>query len=78
MAPSIAEIETAALTLTPEERARLVLRLLDSLESPTDSAEEIEKLWLVEAERRYKEIRTGAVEGIPADKVFAEIRARRS
>jgi putative addiction module component (TIGR02574 family) len=78
MAPSVADIEKAALTLTPEDRARLVLCILESLESTTDSAEEIEKLWLLEAERRFQELRTGAVEGIPAEKVFAEIRSGRS
>ena len=78
MAPSVADIEKAALTLTPEDRARLVLCLLESLESTTDSAEEIEKLWLLEAERRFQELKTGEVKGIPAEKVFADIRSGRS
>lgn len=78
MAPSVAEIEKDALTLSPEDRARLVVCLLESLENSTDSAEEVEKLWLLEAERRFQEIRTGAVKGIAAEKVFAEIRSGRS
>lgn len=32
--------------------------------------------WLVEASHRYEELRTGAVEGVPADLVFARIRER--
>lgn len=78
MAPSVAEIEKDALTLSPEDRARLVVCLLESLEASTDSADEVEKLWLSEAERRFQELSTGEVEGIPAEQVFAEIRARRS
>jgi putative addiction module component (TIGR02574 family) len=78
MAPSVAEIEKDALTLSPEDRARLVVCLLESLEASTDSADEVEKLWLSEAERRFRELSTGEVEGIPAEQVFAEIRARRS
>jgi len=78
MALSVADIEKDALALSPEDRALLVVCLLESLETSTDSAEEVEKLWLLEAERRFQEIRTGAVQGIPAEKVFAEIRSGRS
>jgi putative addiction module component (TIGR02574 family) len=78
MALSVADIEKDALALSPEDRARLVVCLLESLEASTDSAEDVEKLWLVEAERRFQELRTGAVKGIPAEKVFAEIRSGRS
>ena len=52
MAHSIAEIEDNALGLPAEDRARLALRLLASLEETVESPEEIEKLWIVEAERR--------------------------
>ena len=78
MTPSVADIEKDALALSPEDRARLVVCLLESLDASTDSAEEVEKLWLLEAERRFQEIRTGVVKGIPAEKVFADIRSGRS
>jgi predicted RNase H-like HicB family nuclease len=32
--------------------------------------------WLAEASHRYEELRTGAVEGVPADLVLARIRER--
>lgn len=32
--------------------------------------------WVAEANRRAEELRTGAVEGVPADLVFARIRER--
>jgi hypothetical protein len=34
--------------------------------------------WTAEAERRYEELRSGAVEGVPAEDVFARIRSRLS
>jgi len=78
MAHSLPEIENNALRLPPEDRARLAVRLLASLEETLESAEEIEKLWIAEAERRFQELRTGAVQGIPARDVFAELRIKRS
>ncbi|MCK6557035.1 addiction module protein [Candidatus Binatia bacterium] len=78
MARSIAEIEGDALELPAEDRARLAVRLLASLEETVESPEEIEKLWIVEAERRFRELRDGVVQGIPARQVFAEIRAKRT
>lgn len=34
--------------------------------------------WTVEAQRRYEELRSGEVEGVPAEDVFARIRSRLS
>jgi putative addiction module component (TIGR02574 family) len=78
MAHSLPEIEKDALRLSAEDRARLVVRLLSSLEETTESPEEIEKLWIAEAERRFQELRDGVVQGTPAGEVFAELRNRRS
>ena len=47
---SIKEIEAVALTLVPEDRARLAGRLLKSLEELSE--EENEAIWAQEAERR--------------------------
>jgi putative addiction module component (TIGR02574 family) len=76
MAHSLAEIEDDALRLPPEDRARLAVDLLASLEESVESPEEIEKLWLAEAERRFRELRDGVVKGIPARDVFAQLRAK--
>jgi putative addiction module component (TIGR02574 family) len=78
MAHSLAEIEDDALKLPDEDRARLAVRLLASLEEEAESPEEIEKLWLVEAERRFQELRAGVVQGVPAKDVFAQLRAKLS
>jgi putative addiction module component (TIGR02574 family) len=47
---STEELEIEALKLTPQERARLAERLLESLENLSE--EENAKLWAEEAERR--------------------------
>ena len=78
MAHSLPDIEKDALRLPAEDRARLAVRLLSSLEATTESPEEIEKLWIAEADRRFQEMRDGVVQGIPAREVFAELRAKRS
>jgi putative addiction module component (TIGR02574 family) len=78
MAHSIAEIEEQALQLSPEDRARLAVQLLASLEERSESAEAVEMLWVAEAERRFEELRSGVVHGIPAREVFAELRSERS
>jgi hypothetical protein len=78
MAQSLAEIEDDALKLSEEDRARLAVRLLASLEEEAESPEEIEKLWLVEAERRFRELREGVVQGLAARDVFAQLRAKLS
>ena len=78
MAHSLPEIEKDALRLPADDRARLAMRLLSSLEEATESPEEIEKLWIAEAERRFQELRDGVVQGIPARDVFAQLRTKRS
>jgi putative addiction module component (TIGR02574 family) len=78
MAHTLPDVEKDALTLSAEDRARLAVRLLSSLEEITESPEEIERVWLAEAERRFQELRDGIVQGIPAGEVFAELRKKRS
>ncbi|MGH7813012.1 MAG: addiction module protein [Candidatus Binataceae bacterium] len=72
----LADIEDDALRLQPEDRARLAVRLLASLEESAEPPEEIEKLWLAEAVRRFQELRSGAVKGTSAREVFAQLRAK--
>jgi putative addiction module component (TIGR02574 family) len=78
MPQSLAEIEDNALKLSEEDRARLAVRLLASLEEEAESPEAIESLWLAEAERRFEELRQGVVQGVPARDVFAQLRAKLS
>jgi putative addiction module component (TIGR02574 family) len=54
--------------LSLDERGQLAAKILLSLEE--SSEEEIEKLWIAEAECRLQEYREGKVRGIPAEEVF--------
>ena len=42
------------------------------------SEAENDQLWAAEAERRYAEYKAGNIESVPADEVFARLRARRT
>jgi putative addiction module component (TIGR02574 family) len=63
------EIESEALQLQPNERARLAQRLLASLDTESD------RVWLQEAERRLDELESGKVTGIAAEQVFKRARS---
>ncbi len=73
----VAEVESAALQLDPEFRARLAVTLIESLdESLERDAARIERLWADEAEARLRRIERGEVEPIPAGLVFRRLRNR--
>lgn len=74
MASKLKEIEENALQLSPQDRAKLAEHLIHSLDELEDA--EAERLWIEEAERRYKEYKEGKVEGIPAELVFKEARLK--
>ncbi len=66
---SVHEIEAEALLLSSQERAHLAEVLIASLDE--DLA--LEQAWVVEAKRRYDEIRSGRVQTTPAEQVMAEL-----
>ena len=70
MSANLGKIEEAALTLSVEERARLAMDLIKSLDNYHDP--EAEELWIREAERRYQEYREGKLQGRPADDVYRD------
>ena len=67
------ELIAEAISLPVEERAIVVGSILRSLNSPED---DIDRQWIVEAERRLEEVRIDRVKAIPGDQVFAQIRKR--
>lgn len=71
---SIDELESEALKLSPEARARLADRLLDSLEDLSD--EENATLWAEEAERRAAAWDAREGSGRSAADVFRDAKAR--
>ena len=68
------EIETEALKLDPQARARLAKKLLESLETLSD--EENERLWAEEAERRDADWDSAPGDARPAAEVLRDARAK--
>ena len=68
------QIEAAALNLQPRSRAKLAEKLLRSLDALSD--EEVEAMWVEEAERRGAELDEGREVAIPMDDVLRDARAR--
>ena len=68
------EIMSAAMTLSPDEREMLAEDLIASLDAEDQAT--IDRLWVEEAERRYKEIADGLVKPIPGEEVMNRLRSR--
>ncbi len=66
-------VEQEALRLPPEERAKLAQKLLLSLD--TLSEKELGQAWLIEADRRARELDRGDVQPISAEEVRRRARA---
>ena len=71
MSLTIEAIEAEALGLSAAERARLIEKLISSLEVDP----EVEEAWAVEVERRHVEIESGAVSLIPGPEALARLKA---
>jgi putative addiction module component (TIGR02574 family) len=72
MSASIETLEAKALQLSPAERARLVERLIASL----DIDPEVDEAWAAEVERRNAEIESGAVSLVPGPEALAKLKAQ--
>jgi len=72
MASTVEVLEAEALQLPAADRARLVERLIASL----DMDPEVEEAWAAEVERRNAEIESGAVQLIPGPEALAELKAQ--
>lgn len=68
---TVETLEAAALHLPPGERARLVERLITSL----DIDPEVEEAWAAEVERRQAEMERGAVSLLPGPETLAKLKA---
>lgn len=68
---TVEALEAAALTLSSSDRARLVERLIATL----DVDPEIEEAWAAEVERRHAEIESGAVSLLPGPETLAKLKA---
>lgn len=70
---NLQKIENEALHLSKEERAKLVRRLVLSLESPSE--EELRSDWSLEAQRRAEELDNGSVQAMSGEVVMKKARA---
>jgi len=69
MSASAETLLRQALELPPNDRAALVESLITSLDKPDA---ELDALWLKEAESRMAAYRSGELEAVDADQVFAD------
>lgn len=70
---NLKQIEAEALHLPEDERAELAQKLLISLDTPSE--QEITADWLLEAQRRARELDAGTVQAIPAEEVRRKAQA---
>ena len=71
---SIDELESEAMKLAPNARARLAGKLLESLEALSEK--ENERLWAEEARRRDSDLDADQGSSRPADEVLRNARGR--
>ena len=70
MTSSIAELESQALQLSPQDRVSLADRLLASVSADDD----VDDAWSQEAERRLAELENGTVAAVPLEAAIARAR----
>jgi putative addiction module component (TIGR02574 family) len=70
MSITIEAVEAEALQLSTVERARLVERLIASLDADPD----VEDAWAAEVERRQAQIESGVVALLPGAETLAKLR----
>lgn len=74
MSANVAEIEAKIRSLSLEEKTDLLRVLIAELDGPADV--DVEQAWLVEAQRRHREVLEGKVKPVPGERVFENLRAR--
>lgn len=71
MSFTVEVLEAEALNLPISERARLVEKLIVSLDTEPD----VEAAWALEVERRHAEIESGVVSLLPGAETLARLKA---
>lgn len=72
MSSTLEVLQAQVMSLSKEDRSRLLERLVASLEVDVEAEEEWEQL----AAQREAELESGAVSGIPLEDAMAQLRAR--
>lgn len=74
MVRAVLEIYKEIHNLSESEKKDLLRVLVAELDAP--ALPDVEKAWLIEAQRRYRELVDGKVKGIPGPMVFERLRSR--
>ena len=74
MARAVTEIYAEIQELNDSDKEELLRALMAELDAPFDA--DVEKAWLNEAQKRYREFAEGRVQGVPGHLVFERLRAR--
>ena len=72
MSTTLEALQAQVMSLSKEDRSRLLERLVASLDVDAEAEEDWEQL----AARREAELESGAVVGIPLEEAMARLRAR--
>jgi putative addiction module component (TIGR02574 family) len=72
MSTNLDQLTADAMKLPLRDRVQLAQRLVSTLDDEVET--NVEALWFAEAERRLEALRSGKVEGIPAEDVFRNAR----
>lgn len=74
MARAVKDIERDIRELSHEDKTDLVRALIAELDAPPDA--NVERAWLETAQRRYRELVEGKIEGVAGPLVFDRLRKR--
>ncbi len=74
MTTDVAEIEAQIRSLSREDKVELIRALIAELDGEPDI--DVERAWLEEAQRRYRDVVEGRVQPVPAERVFENLRSR--
>ena len=74
MFTDVAEIEAKIRSLSVENKTELLRALIAELDGLADA--DAESAWLLEVQRRHREVRDGKARSVPGEGVFENVRAR--
>jgi putative addiction module component (TIGR02574 family) len=77
MKATLEKVAEEALGLSLSDRSALTRILNQTLDpEPAEDVAEVQQMWQVEVEKRVDEILSGRVKTVPAEEVFAKLRAK--
>lgn len=77
MKATLEQVAEQALSLSSQDRAALTRILIQALDSePAENVADAEEAWQIEVEKRVDEVLSGRVKAVPAEEVFAKLRAK--